>query len=151
FAEVFRRRSFLFMGSGLQEDYLLNLFGEILINFGSGHLPHFCLMPYDKAKQYGDFLLRRLNTIAIPCSHEELPENLNKFFECAQASQSLQTRGTQPLMVFRLALSNEPTFTVNDSELPLPNQAQNEYTAVSLGKSARGYHEGSMAKSVLRA
>jgi len=39
-AEVFRRRSLLFLGSGVQEDYLVNLFGEILHHHGPSAHPH---------------------------------------------------------------------------------------------------------------
>ena len=44
FAEVFRRRSLLFLGSGLLEDYLVNLFGEIIHYHGPGPHPHFALL-----------------------------------------------------------------------------------------------------------
>jgi hypothetical protein len=44
FAEVFRRRSLLFLGSGILEDYLVNLFSEILHNQGCGPFPHFALL-----------------------------------------------------------------------------------------------------------
>jgi hypothetical protein len=43
FAEVFSRRSFLFVGSGILEDYLVNLFGEIAHHYGPGPHPHFAL------------------------------------------------------------------------------------------------------------
>ena len=41
FAEVFNSRSFLFLGSSLQEDYFLNLFGEVLDLCGPSAVPHF--------------------------------------------------------------------------------------------------------------
>jgi hypothetical protein len=44
FAEIFRRRSLLFLGSGLLEDYLVNLFSEIIHHQGPGPYPHFVLV-----------------------------------------------------------------------------------------------------------
>jgi len=42
---VFRRRSLLFLGSGILEDYLLNLFSEIIYNHGPSAHPHIALLP----------------------------------------------------------------------------------------------------------
>lgn len=44
FAEVYRRRSLFFIGSGLMEDYLINLFSEIIHHQGPGPYPHFALI-----------------------------------------------------------------------------------------------------------
>jgi hypothetical protein len=41
FTEVFNTRSFLFLGSSLQEEYFLNLFGEVLDLCGPSAVPHF--------------------------------------------------------------------------------------------------------------
>jgi hypothetical protein len=41
FGEVFRSRSFLFLGSNLQEDYFLNMFNEVLELCGPSPFPHF--------------------------------------------------------------------------------------------------------------
>ncbi|WP_437737722.1 SIR2 family protein [Sorangium sp. So ce1335] len=48
FAEVLSRRSLLFLGSGILEDYLVNLFGEIAHHHGPGPHPHFALFPGDR-------------------------------------------------------------------------------------------------------
>ncbi|KYF80701.1 hypothetical protein BE11_06610 [Sorangium cellulosum] len=48
FAEVLSRRSLLFLGSGLLEDYLINLFGEIAHHYGPGPHPHFALFSSDR-------------------------------------------------------------------------------------------------------
>jgi hypothetical protein len=47
FGEVFRSRSFLFLGSSLSEEYFWNLFGETLELCGPSPMPHFALMPED--------------------------------------------------------------------------------------------------------
>lgn len=44
FSEVFRRRSLLFVGSGLAESYVVNLIGEALFSLGPGSHPHFALV-----------------------------------------------------------------------------------------------------------
>ncbi len=45
FGEVFGSRSFLFLGSGLSEEYFWNLFGETLELCGPGPVPHFAFVP----------------------------------------------------------------------------------------------------------
>ncbi len=45
FAEVFRHRSLLFLGSGLKENYLQDLFGEVLEIYGPSTRTHFAIMP----------------------------------------------------------------------------------------------------------
>ena len=59
FSEVLRRRSLLFIGSGLQEDYLLNLFGEVQIMHGPGSLPHYALMRESAQLEVSAALLAR--------------------------------------------------------------------------------------------
>lgn len=45
FGEVFGSRSFLFLGSGLSEEYFWNLFGETLELCGPSPVPHFAFLP----------------------------------------------------------------------------------------------------------
>lgn len=45
FAEVFRSRSFLFLGSGLKENYIQELFGEVLELYGASARGHYAIMP----------------------------------------------------------------------------------------------------------
>jgi SIR2-like domain len=47
FAEVVRRRSLLFLGSGLAESYLLDLFGEIIELYGRAAHPHYAVARRD--------------------------------------------------------------------------------------------------------
>jgi hypothetical protein len=81
FAEVFRRRSLLFLGSGLLEDYLVNLFSEILHNQGSGPYPHFALLNIrDRERFDSSFLQTRLGIVPVFYdNHNQLPEYLNEF------------------------------------------------------------------------
>ncbi|NMO22899.1 hypothetical protein HPC49_46040 [Pyxidicoccus fallax] len=83
FAEVFSRRSFLFLGSGLLEDYLVNLFGEIAHHYGPGPHPHFALFARQGFK--GDppdarFLQARLGITPVYFDkYSELPALLDRF------------------------------------------------------------------------
>jgi SIR2-like domain len=57
FAEIYRSRIFLFLGAGLEDPYLLELFGEIIELLGSVPHMHYALVPKDALDS--DFLLRR--------------------------------------------------------------------------------------------
>lgn len=95
FADIFRRRSLLFLGSGLSEDYVINLFGEIQINYGPGNLPHYAMLSEEEAARHGAFLQSRLNvTPIVYADHAELPDLLAKFREaCSASSLSRQPAG----------------------------------------------------------
>jgi SIR2-like protein len=45
FAEVFRQRSLFFLGAGIKESYLQELFGEVLEMYGPSARPHYAIMP----------------------------------------------------------------------------------------------------------
>lgn len=96
FAEVFSRRSLLFLGSGILEDYLLNLFGEISHHYGPGPHPHFALFcresfkdPKDPSKnKYGReppdprfFQMRLGITPVVYDTYDELPGLLDRLAE----------------------------------------------------------------------
>lgn len=72
FAEVFRSRSFLFLGSGLSETYFLDLFSQIIEYYGPGTYPHFAVCSKDKVDI--DFLRHNFGIWVLEMSHEDLPE-----------------------------------------------------------------------------
>lgn len=80
FSEVFRRRSLLFIGSGLAESYFVNLISETLLSLGPSSQPHFALFSRsDLQRVDADFLAVRLGITPI-CygdSHDELPSILS--------------------------------------------------------------------------
>ena len=82
FAEVYRRRSFFFVGSGILEDYLLNLFSEIIYNHGPSAFPHFALLPAherDSGRFDVRFLQTRLGiTPLFTTSHDDIPDFLSQ-------------------------------------------------------------------------
>ncbi|MBW3655601.1 MAG: SIR2 family protein [Gemmatimonadetes bacterium] len=72
FAEVFRRRSLLFLGSSLADTYLLDLFGEILEFSGANPMPHYAIVQQGTVD--APFLRSRFNIIALQYEdHAELP------------------------------------------------------------------------------
>ncbi len=85
FAEVFRSRSFLFLGSGLAENYLLELFGEALEMTGMSPYPHYAFV--QKGEVAPDFLRSRLNILVIEYprgKHEHVAEQLNSLAEAVE-------------------------------------------------------------------
>jgi hypothetical protein len=77
FGEVFRSRSFLFLGSSLKEDYFLNLFGEMLELVGPGSVPHFAFV--EKNEEIDDRYLAELNiTVFKYDGHASLPQWLGE-------------------------------------------------------------------------
>lgn len=87
FAEVFSRRSLLFLGSGILEDYHLNLFGEIAHHYGPGPHPHFALFCRESFKDPKDspdprfFQLRLGITPVVFDKYAELPGLLARLAE----------------------------------------------------------------------
>ena len=85
FAEVFRSRSFLFLGSGLAENYLLELFGEALEMTGMSPYPHYAFVQEGEVDP--DFLRSRLNILVIEYprgKHEHVAEQLNSLAEAVE-------------------------------------------------------------------
>lgn len=88
FAEVFRSRSFLFVGSGLADQYLLNLFGEALEIFGASPFPHYALVK--KGSTDPEFLRSRLNTFVYEYEgHGDLPAILNELYDTLEDRSAL--------------------------------------------------------------
>ncbi|MGK3963411.1 SIR2 family protein [Sorangium sp. So ce118] len=80
FAEVLSRRSLLFLGSGILEDYLINLFGEIAHHYGPGPHPHFALFSSDRRETLDvRFLQTRLGIAPVFYKdYSELPELIGR-------------------------------------------------------------------------
>lgn len=85
FAEVFRSRSFLFLGSGLAESYLIELFGETLEMTGMSPYPHYAFIQEGEVDP--DFLRSRLNILVVEYpkgEHGTVAKRLNEFAEAAK-------------------------------------------------------------------
>jgi len=63
FAEVFRQRSLLFLGAGLQEGYLQELFGEVLEFYGPAARPHYAFVQAGEVDPA--FMLARFQIVVL--------------------------------------------------------------------------------------
>ena len=80
FAEVFRQRSLLFLGAGVKETYLQELFGEVLEIYGPSSRPHYAIMPRGEVDP--DFMLSRfqIRVIEFPDgAYDLIPSWLGEF------------------------------------------------------------------------
>ena len=90
FGEVFRSRSFLFLGSSLSEEYFLNLFGEILELCGPSTVPHFAFMPNQSVD--ARFLAEQMNITVCPYdSWDELPRWLDRLKNAIEKPEARTT------------------------------------------------------------
>lgn len=115
FGEVFRARSFLFLGSGLKEAYVLELLGEVLELLGASANPNFALVLRDEVDP--DFLASRFETTVVEYDdHAEVPVLLDMLADAirrasarvvhwswAMAEQQLNGTGDVEIVRGRLA------------------------------------------------
>ena len=137
FAEVFRQRSLLFLGSGIQETYLQELFGEVLEYYGPSTRPHYAFIK--KAEVDPEFMLARFQIVAIEYKkHEKVVEWLNRLADVA----SLPSRAAVTWGWGRIEQKPEDHWTsTSDLEVirgPLPTErVEGECLAVSAGGESR--------------
>jgi hypothetical protein len=85
FAEVFRTRSLLFVGSGLQETYLLELFSEVLEMYGPSARPNYALIR--KGEVDADFLALRYETAVVEYDdHDDVPALLEELADTVESA-----------------------------------------------------------------
>jgi hypothetical protein len=146
FAEVFRRRSLLFLGSGLLEDYLVNLFGEIIHHHGPGPYPHFALLNKNERERFDPwFLQTRLGIVPVfYSSHTELPGYLESLAALAKVRTSRSQPGPVTAELQQLsfdlsmaAVGGAPLrIEICNSTVALPDPAGGECSVVSVGRDA---------------
>jgi hypothetical protein len=153
FAEVLHRRSLLFLGSGILEDYLVNLFGEIAHHYGPGPHPHFALFPKDRQDSLdASFLQTRLGIIPVFYEHpsgrhyEALPGLLERFADAVSGTGQARTRTAPPIawmpdeLGFSLTDGSRPPFgpgarlKLRYAALPSPLRERRECVIVSVGR-----------------
>jgi hypothetical protein len=125
FAEVYRRRSLLFLGSGLKESYLLDLFGEILEFYGTNPLYHYALVKQGDVDI--EFLLARFNTIVIEyADHAALPGLLGDLNREVLGRRTRTTRWGYAVCASKIAgHETEPAdVSLIRGKLPLPDRAE---------------------------
>jgi hypothetical protein len=91
FAEVFRQRSLLFLGAGIQEAYLQELFGEVLEYYGPSTRPHYAFI--QKGEVDPDFMLARFQIVAIEYDkgdHHTVTEQLDRLADVITNSPRAQ-------------------------------------------------------------
>jgi hypothetical protein len=87
FAEVYRNRSFWFLGAGLADPFILELFGEILEMYGPNPQMHYALVPRGEVNP--DFVRDRFNTVVIELdSYEDLPRWLSQFKDAIRSPRT---------------------------------------------------------------
>ncbi len=136
FGEVFRQRSFLFLGSSLEEDYFLNLFGEVLELFGSNPFPHFALVKRGSVDTR--FLLERMNILVCEYEdHDQLPDWIARLGEAIHGDRCRATRFSFSVRspFWLTSRRNEGDFAVLRSTLPFQKDIpKNHCVAVSAGR-----------------
>jgi hypothetical protein len=140
FGEVFRQRSFLFLGSSLVEDYFLNLFGEVLELFGSNSYPHFALVKRGSVDIR--FLVERMNIVV--CEYKEHDQLAAWIDSLRKSIEGERCRPTRFSFSVRSPFSipsrlNDGDFTVVRSFLPLLGDIpKDECVALSVGRGPKG-------------
>ena len=115
FGEVFRSRSFLFLGSGLSEAYFENLFGEVLEFFGPGPVPHFAVALKDTLDRH--FLADQMNIVVCELNDwRDLPYWLG---ELKAAIEQPKARTAQWSFAVRAAAGTESQLDICGGEPPV--------------------------------
>jgi len=138
FAELFRSRSLLFLGSGLAEPYFLTLFDEIIELTGPPSRPHFAIIPEDEVD--ADFLKRRYHILCNtypPGRHEQVDQLVSDFVHYVRgrkvAPSSWGFRMSSPTIVGMDDHRNH--FRVIRGGVPKPSSVRDgEVVAVSCGR-----------------
>ncbi|MCU7549835.1 SIR2 family protein [Chitinophagaceae bacterium LB-8] len=166
FSEVFRRRSLLFIGSGILEDYLVNLFSEIIYHHGSGPYPHFALVDQKERERFdSSFLQARLGIIPVFYNnHNEIPQYLDalanqvRYWPSTENSIDILSQGIVHFSEIGYTVAantqtDEPIpfkVILNKSRLPLPENNNKECSVVSVGRENNSPKEGAQAESFLK-
>jgi hypothetical protein len=140
FAEVFRQRSLIFLGAGIQETYLQELFGEVLEYYGPATRPHYAIMPRDEVDPA--FMLSRFQIVVFeyePGDHGEVVRRLDQLAAAIEQPR----RAPVSWSWGRIASADRHWKSVPDLDVvrgPLPEQREEgECLAVSAGGSGAAF------------
>ena len=113
FSTLFRRRSFLFVGTSLTDPHLCDLLEDAIWLGGAASRPHFAFLPKAIVDSTGDFLARNLNITAIPLNNDfiDLPEKLDALREACKAPKLWSAQGGQEEIRYSLAFGQNLPFT----------------------------------------
>jgi hypothetical protein len=136
FAEVFRHRSFLFLGSGLRESYLQELFGEVLELYGPSTHTHFAILPrgdVDPQFMYSRFQIAVVEYERTP-EHNEVPNYLAQLRVALEDAQAAPTSWSWGRAVARGDPGQEGRTDFEVVRGPLPRKwVEGECLCVSAG------------------
>jgi hypothetical protein len=172
FGEVFRRRSLLFLGSGVLEDYFVNLFSEVMHHYGPGRYPHFAMLPSKQRERFDpSFLQARLGIVPVFYDfYDELPDHLNRLAALVRnwpvpagrrdgqkehAPVGPASLALQPdELGFCIRLTREGSapvrVTICNTALPVPDSGALECSLVSVGRGENNMPlEGNSARTIL--
>jgi hypothetical protein len=128
FAEVFRSRTMLFLGSGLKEPYFREMFSEILEIYGPCAQPHYAFVKKDEVDV--QFMATRFQIVVVEYDeHEELPEWLNHL---ADSIETAAVRKDRVSRVLNVTSGSNSRIEIARGRLPTPSGGR-ECAAVSAG------------------
>jgi hypothetical protein len=135
FAEVYRDRTLLFMGAGLRDPYLLDLFGEVVELLGPNPSLHFALARKDELDS--TFLRTRFNIQVIEYdNHVEVVAMVKALASAVIDEHSRQTRWSfQMRAPARTVARSSVDFEVIRGGIPAPTGG--ECVGISVGRSLR--------------
>lgn len=150
FAEVYRNRSLLFLGSGLRESYLQELLGEVLEFYGPASRNHFAFLPAGEVDV--NFLRARFQIEVL-----EYPKRKHEFVRnwLEQLRAFVEHQARRPIgWVFGVGrdgdrFPSEAQFEVQRSPLPAV-LAEGECIAVSAGGRLGSFHLSKTISTFLR-
>jgi hypothetical protein len=151
FAEVFRSRSLLFLGSGIRESYLQELFGEVLEMYGPSARPHYALMP--KGEVDAEFMLARFQIAVVEYDdHRDVPRMLHRIAAAVERTSRRPTAWTFGRPARRVVgdWASAPELEVVRGPLP-DTVGDGECLAVSAGGPLGSYYVGGGIAPTLRA
>jgi hypothetical protein len=142
FAEVFRQRSLLFLGSGISEPYLQDLFGEVIELFGPSTRPHYALLP-DGAVDL-DFMLSRFQITVATYNprdqHQKVVENLRKLGQAVKHNGDRQAAWSwKPAASLTASAECGPGLKIVRTRLPLSPPGPGHCLVVSAGGSESSF------------
>lgn len=141
FGEVFRARSFFFVGSGLKEGYVLELLGEVLELLGPSANPNFALVRRGEVDP--DFLSARFETTVIEYDeHDEVPGLLGALADAVDSETARIIRWTYRSGVGR---GSHADVEIVRGRLPVPTDGECAVLSVSGGRSMAFMGRGSRA------
>lgn len=138
FAEVFRSRSLLFVGSGLQEPYFREMFSEILEIYGPCARPHYAFVKKGSGLDI-QFLATRFQTIVVEYDdYDELPRWLDRLAEAVAKSAFREDRVSFTLREADLDDADTPCSRLSVVRGPLKPPTTEADTCLALSAGGSG-------------